>query len=267
MRYAKAPVVRFHDGNTDGDYDGGTQEGDNTLYYTHDANWNTTAVVDGATGAVAERYFYDAYGQAHFCNPSTWAEIQWSGSLQNEILYGGYGLDAESGLYHTDYREYHCSLGRWTAQDPIPYPDGMNLYQYCCSSPVLCTDPAGLDPDWQKFTAGIFGAFAGAMEILGSGAANSIPVRDTLLYKGCADMAAGITLAVAGLMGQPGLGPAPSAVQAVSDLVTTAVSGRPSVASPHISSVFFQFLIARGPFCWYRGICAIPRPNKKGRSR
>ena len=25
--------MRFHDGNTDGDYDGGTQEGDNTLYY------------------------------------------------------------------------------------------------------------------------------------------------------------------------------------------------------------------------------------------
>ena len=156
--------MRFHDGNTDGDYDGGTEEGDNTLYYTHDANWNTTAVVAEATGAVAERYFYDAYGQAHFCNPSTWAEIQWSGSLQNEVLYGGYGLDAESGLYHTDAREYHCTLGRFVQVDPLGLAAGPNVYAYCNDSPADTVDPSGLEPDWAKAATGIMMVALSAMQ-------------------------------------------------------------------------------------------------------
>ena len=40
-----------------------------------------------------------------------------------------------------------------------------------------------------------------------------------------------------------------------------------SPLSPHISSVFFQFSMARRPFCWYRGICDVSRPNKKGHSQ
>ncbi|MCX5677331.1 MAG: RHS repeat-associated core domain-containing protein [Planctomycetota bacterium] len=163
VRYAKAPVVRFHDGNTDGDYDGGAQEGDNALYYTHDANWNTTAVVAQATGAVAERYFYDAYGQAHFADDS-WDEIQWSGSLQNEVLYGGYGLDAESGLYHTDAREYHCTLGRFVQVDPLGLAAGPNVYAYCNDSPADTVDPSGLEPDWAKAATGIMMVALSAMQ-------------------------------------------------------------------------------------------------------
>ena len=59
QRYVDSPVVRFRDGNTDGDY---ADAEDDTLYYTTDANFNVTAVID-ASGNVVERYAYDPYGQ------------------------------------------------------------------------------------------------------------------------------------------------------------------------------------------------------------
>ena len=90
-----------------------------------------------------ERYLYDPYGTAHIGDDS-WTEITWSNSLQNTVLFGGYGFDAESGLYHTDAREYHCTLGRFVQVDPAGDIDGPNLYQYCGSSPTGSTDPSGL---------------------------------------------------------------------------------------------------------------------------
>ena len=60
-RYIDSPIVRFHDGNGDGDY---LDVGDNIRYYTDDANYNVTATIDAATGDVVERYVYTAYGKA-----------------------------------------------------------------------------------------------------------------------------------------------------------------------------------------------------------
>lgn len=40
---------------------------------------------------------------------------------------------------------YSPSLGRWVQQDPTGYVDGMNLYQYVASQPVVAVDPRGLD--------------------------------------------------------------------------------------------------------------------------
>ena len=151
IRYIDAAVVRFHDAGTNGSYE---DAGDNILYYTQDANFNTTALVDEATGDVAERNIYTSYGEATFLDGS-WSLTVVSGVTENgtasaygnETLYGGYGLDAESGLYHAQRREYHCSLGRWIEDDPGGYLDGQNLYQYCLSNPAGATDPSGL---WTK---------------------------------------------------------------------------------------------------------------------
>jgi YD repeat-containing protein len=55
-RYIDAPIVRFQDGNADGDY---LDAGDNVRYYLSDANFNTTAVVDAGSGDVMARYVYD----------------------------------------------------------------------------------------------------------------------------------------------------------------------------------------------------------------
>jgi len=47
-RYVHSPCLRWRDGNTDGDLD---DEGDSVLYYTNDANFNVTALVDASDGA------------------------------------------------------------------------------------------------------------------------------------------------------------------------------------------------------------------------
>jgi hypothetical protein len=78
--------VRFHDGNTNGNYE---DAGDNVLYYATDANWNVTALVDAATGDVVERYMYDAYGKATVLEEA-WTPRQVNASaVSNDILYAG----------------------------------------------------------------------------------------------------------------------------------------------------------------------------------
>jgi len=105
IRYIDAPVLRFHDGDTDGTID-------DTLYYTTDANMNVTALVrevDGHWG-VAERYVYDPYGHVTVLNggkeevePDTWVYFDDDGDVtewaedadntsdwDNEVLFAGY---------------------------------------------------------------------------------------------------------------------------------------------------------------------------------
>jgi RHS repeat-associated protein len=60
------------------------------------------------------------------------------------VLYAGYRLDPESGLYQVRFRHYHPTLGRWVQRDPIGYHDGMGLYEYCRSNPVMGVDSTGL---------------------------------------------------------------------------------------------------------------------------
>ncbi|MBM4144492.1 MAG: RHS repeat-associated core domain-containing protein [Lentisphaerae bacterium] len=60
------------------------------------------------------------------------------------VLFAGYILDAESGLYAVRRRVYHPTLGRWLQRDPAGYADGANLYAYCSADPATLTDPLGL---------------------------------------------------------------------------------------------------------------------------
>jgi len=141
-RYIDAPVCRFRDTDPDGSFD-------ETLYYTHDAQYNVTALVE-TDGDVVERYMYDPYGQVTVLNGEDdndgdeWTVDSDGGDWDNEILYCGYRHDPETGLYHVRNRYYHPTLGRWTTRDPIGYADGMNLYEYCSSSPLIYTDQSGL---------------------------------------------------------------------------------------------------------------------------
>jgi RHS repeat-associated protein len=140
VRYIDAPVVRFRDGNTDGDL---VDEGDDTLYYTNDANMNVTALVE-TDGDVVERYTYDPYGNVTIWDDDWSDEISWANSKQNHILYSGYYFDDESGLYSVRHRYYHPTLGRWLSRDPVGYADVMSLYEYVRSRPTTILDPRGL---------------------------------------------------------------------------------------------------------------------------
>ena len=148
LRYIDAPVLR--DENTDED----DLCDDETLYYLTDANMNVTCLVN--TGGVAvERYLYDPYGKVTILNGANnvdkdgavteWTEDgdQTASDVDNAILYCGYYHDCETGLYHVRRRTLHPYFG-WLQRDPIGYADGMSLYEYVGSSPVLGGDAFGL---------------------------------------------------------------------------------------------------------------------------
>ncbi len=141
-RYIDAPVCRFRDSNADGSLD-------ETLYYAQDANFNVTAVMD-ASGVVKERYTYESYGKVTF-RQNDWSLQAAQGSLpdgaasayDNQILFGGYRFDPESGLYHVRNRPYHPTLGVWPVRDPAGYVDEMSLYAMVAGNPGNSTDPYG----------------------------------------------------------------------------------------------------------------------------
>ena len=61
--------------------------------------------------------------------------------LGNEYI----GLDNNyylMGLYYLRARYYNTGIGRFTQEDVI-YNDGLNLYAYCSSNPVMYADPSG----------------------------------------------------------------------------------------------------------------------------
>lgn len=47
-----------------------------------------------------------------------------------------------TGLYYLRARYYNTGIGRFTQEDVI-YNEGLNLYAYCSSNPVMYADPSG----------------------------------------------------------------------------------------------------------------------------
>ena len=141
VRYIDAPICRDEDVN-DNDVCTDADPTDEHLFYTQDANFNVTALIDGSDGSVVRRYEYDPYGQPTFL---TAAFASSTNVEENEILYAGYRYDPETALHQVRHRYYHADLGRFVTRDPDGYVDGMNLYQYCGSGPVSATDPMGTD--------------------------------------------------------------------------------------------------------------------------
>ncbi|MDD4269181.1 MAG: RHS repeat-associated core domain-containing protein, partial [Thermoguttaceae bacterium] len=139
-RYIDSPVVRFHDANADGDL---LDAGDNTRYYTGDANYNVTATIDAATGDVVDRHVYAAYGTA------TIYDGDWSNPTAPTTdgpLYCGYFFDAETALHQVRNRYYDSSLSIFISRDPIGFEAGdVNLYRYVGNVTTYATDPFGRD--------------------------------------------------------------------------------------------------------------------------
>ncbi|MEN6304798.1 MAG: RHS repeat-associated core domain-containing protein, partial [Armatimonadia bacterium] len=135
--YIDAPVMRFHDGNGDGDC---LDLADNIRYYTADANFTVTATIDAWTGDVVERYVYTAYGTA------TVYDDDWSNPaapMTDAPFYCGYFFDSETGLYQVRNRYYDTSLC-FISRDPIGFEGkDFNLYRYGADRPTSTVDPLG----------------------------------------------------------------------------------------------------------------------------
>lgn len=135
--YIDAPLVRFHDANEDGDFDDTNEEN----YYTHDTQFNVTAITD-SSGTVLERYMYDAFGGVWIKDPAN-HYTRANSSYDQDVLYTGQRYDTETKLYQFRNRYYHPTLGRFINRDPAGYVDGLSLYGGYFAQMGLY-DPSGL---------------------------------------------------------------------------------------------------------------------------
>ncbi|MFO0613184.1 MAG: RHS repeat-associated core domain-containing protein [Polyangiaceae bacterium] len=93
-------------------------------------------VVDVATGVVAQRMTYDAWGRVLEDTNPGFQPFGFAGGL----------YDADTGLVRFGARDYDAETGRWTSRDPIGLSGGVNVYGYVDADPINDRDEAGLLP-------------------------------------------------------------------------------------------------------------------------
>ena len=100
-------------------------------YYLNDEQ-GSVRYLTGSDGGIRNHYRYSAFGET----------ITAEETVSNRLRYNGQMADGLTGLYYLRARYYNASLGRFTQEDVI-YNDGLNLYAYCNSNPVMYSDPSG----------------------------------------------------------------------------------------------------------------------------
>jgi RHS repeat-associated protein len=91
-------------------------------------------VVNLATGAVAQRMDYDAFGDVIRDTNPGFQPFGFAGGL----------YDHDTGLVRFGARDYDAQTGRWTARDPLLFLGGQtSLYTYVDNDPVNARDPSG----------------------------------------------------------------------------------------------------------------------------
>ena len=100
-------------------------------YYLNDEQ-GSVRYLTGSDGSIRNHYRYSAFGET----------ITAEETVPNRLRYNGQMADGLTGLYYLRARYYNASLGRFTQEDVI-YNDGLNLYAYCNSNPVMYCNPSG----------------------------------------------------------------------------------------------------------------------------
>ena len=85
------------------------------------------AALSNASGAVIERFAYDAHGQAKALASNFVSRP--SSNYDWEFRYTGRRQDLETGLMYFRARYYSTELGRFISRDPLGFADGMSLYR------------------------------------------------------------------------------------------------------------------------------------------
>ena len=100
-------------------------------YYITDEQGSIRYMLD-QSGEVQNYYQYSAFGETIISEETT----------PNRLRYNAQTEDELTGLYYLRARYYAPGIGRFTQEDVI-YNDGLNLYAYCNSNPVMYSDPSG----------------------------------------------------------------------------------------------------------------------------
>jgi RHS repeat-associated protein len=109
------------------------QRGGVNHFYHQDSLGTVTELTD-STGATAQSYAYDSYGNI----------VQQTGTVENPYTYAGREFDAETGLYYYRARYYDPRIGRFLQKDPIGLRGGLNVFSYVGNNPLKYIDPFGL---------------------------------------------------------------------------------------------------------------------------
>jgi RHS repeat-associated protein len=100
-----------------------------------DVRGSPRLVVDVATGAVAQRLDYDAFGRVLVDTLPGFQPFGFAGGL----------YDPDTGLVRFGARDYDAQTGRWTTKDPLGFGGGdPNLYACAGNDPVNVIDSDGL---------------------------------------------------------------------------------------------------------------------------
>ena len=138
-------------------------KGGSTYRLVTDQLGSVRLVVDVATGAIAQRIEYDAWGKVLIDTNPGFQPFGFAGGL----------YDPDTGLVRFGARDYDAEVGRWTAKDPIGFAGGdANFFAYVFNDPINGHDPSGLVV---KNAAMESARNGGVLSWLGfSGAANSM---------------------------------------------------------------------------------------------
>ncbi|MCA9140588.1 MAG: RHS repeat-associated core domain-containing protein, partial [Planctomycetales bacterium] len=108
--------------------------------YVSGQQYSVNALTD-SSGAIVERYAYDAYGGLSVFDGSGGGRS--ATAEGNRYSYTGREWDDELAIYHYRARMYDSMCGRFLGRDPIHYKDGLSIYRaYFVEAGV---DPSGLE--------------------------------------------------------------------------------------------------------------------------
>ena len=119
-----------------------TSENKAASYYITDEQGSIRYILD-QSGEVLNFYQYSAFGETIISEETT----------PNRLRYNAQTEDELTGLYYLRARYYAPDIGRFIQEDVI-YNDGLNLYAYCNSNPVMYSDPSGFAKETCKSKVG-----------------------------------------------------------------------------------------------------------------
>ena len=120
-----------------------SQNNGSSFSYYLDDEQGSIRYLTGSDGSIRNHYRYSAFGES----------ITVEETVPNRLKYNAQMADELTGLYYLRARYYNASLGRFTQEDTI-YNDGLNLYAYCNSNPVMYSDPSGFAKETCKSKVG-----------------------------------------------------------------------------------------------------------------